>query len=99
MNPETKIQREIMNYLRDNKILVWRISDTINMAGFPDLLVCYRGRFVALEVKVPSEYSKPTLQQEKIINDINTIGQGVARVVRSVSDVERVLNEAPFVQY
>ena len=99
MNPETKVQREIMKYLRDKKILVWRISDNTNMSGFPDLLVCYKGRFVALEVKVDAEYSKPTLQQEKVINDINTIGHGVARVVKSVEDVERILNEAPFVQY
>lgn len=99
MNPETKVQREIMKYLRDKKILVWRISDNTNMAGFPDLLVCYRGRFVALEVKVDAQYSKPTLQQEKVIADINTIGHGVARVVKSVEDVERILNEAPFVQY
>lgn len=99
MNPETKIQREIMKFLRDNKILVWRVSDNTNMAGFPDLLVCYRGRFVALEVKVEAGYSKPTLQQEKVMNDINTIGKGVARIVRSVADVEKILSEAPFVSY
>ena len=99
MNPETKIQREIVEFLHKNKILVWRISDTTNMAGFPDLLVCYRGRFLALEVKIDKAYSKPTFQQEKVMADINNLGKGVARIVKSVKDVEKIISEPPFVSY
>lgn len=99
MNPETKVQNKIIDFLRSNKILVWRISETINMSGFPDLLVCYRGRFIALEVKVEADYSRPSLQQEKVMRDINEVGHGIARIVRSVEDVKRILEEPPFVQH
>lgn len=88
MNPETKIQNKIMDYLKSQSILVWRISDNFIMAGFPDLLVCYRGMFVALEVK--TETGVPTKQQEMIMDYINK-AEGCAKVVRSVEDVKKVL--------
>lgn len=89
MNPETVIQAKIMAYLKEQEILVWRISDNFLMAGFPDLLVCYEGRFIALEVKTKT--GKPTHQQEFIMNHINN-KKGIAEIVRSVSDVKRIIN-------
>lgn len=91
MNPETKIQNKIMDYLKKNRILVWRISDNYIMAGFPDLLVCYQGKFIALEVKTPK--GTATKQQEYVMQNINEQG-GIAEVVRSVEDVEKILNRA-----
>lgn len=88
MNPETKIQNDIVSYLKKNRILVWRISDPYLMAGFPDLLVCYQGRFVALEVK--TDTGRPTGQQEFIMKMINEQG-GIAKIVRSVEDVKNII--------
>ncbi len=90
MNPETKIQNAIVDELNKRHILHWRISGANNMAGFPDLLACYRGRFVALEVKTAT--GEPTEQQARVITNILTSG-GYAKVVRSWEDVQQLLTE------
>lgn len=95
MNPETRIQNSIIKYLKKRKALVWRISDNYLMAGFPDLLVCYRGKFIALEVK--TDEGSPSKQQEMIIDYINQ-AEGVARIVRSVQDTRKILDEVNRVQ-
>lgn len=87
---ETKIQDEIIKFLKTNKVLHWRMSGASNMSGFPDLLVCYIGQFVAFEIKTPT--GKPTLQQEKVIDDIKKAG-GFAYIVQSVEDVEKYLEK------
>jgi len=57
-------------------------------AGIPDVIVCYKGRFIAFEAKVG--YNKPTVLQEQTINQINKAG-GCATVVTSVAAVKEVL--------
>lgn len=88
---ETLIQDEIIDYLNGHEILHWRISNANNMAGFPDILCCYNGIFLALEIKTPT--GKPTEQQSKVIDDIND-SHGVARIVRSIEDVIEALDDA-----
>ena len=89
MNPETKIQNEIIDYLNSQKIPNWRMSGSLNLGGFPDILVCSRGEFIAMEVK--TEKGKPTDQQLKVMNDIRTYGKGKAGVVRSVEDAKSLI--------
>lgn len=57
-------------------------------AGIPDIICCYRGRFVAFEVK--SAGGKPTKLQQHTIDKILNAG-GVAAIVRSVDEVRVVL--------
>lgn len=85
---ETVIQDKIIDYLKEHHILHWRMSGASNMAGFPDLLLCVRGRFVALEIKTP--VGKPTLQQMKVIGDIAKAG-GIAHLVSDVFQVRDLL--------
>src|SRR3546814_4336782 len=33
------------------------------MAGLPDLIMCYRGRFIGMEIKVPDPSSQPSTIQ------------------------------------
>ena len=56
--------------------------------GIPDLIACYRGRFIAFEAK--AEKCKTTVLQEITIRKINKAG-GYATVVRSVEDVKAVI--------
>ena len=86
---ETLIQTDIMNYLNDRKIIHWRMSGASNLSGFPDLLMCHKGWFIALEVKTP--FGQATLQQKKVILDIIEAG-GVAGLVTSVADVKDILD-------
>ncbi len=47
-------------------------------SGVPDILVCYRGRFIGIECK--SDGNKPTALQKKHLNDI-THAKGQSLVI------------------
>ena len=57
-------------------------------AGLPDIICCYRGRFVAFEVKAPS--GKPSKLQEITITKIKA-AKGEAFIVRSVEEVRAII--------
>lgn len=59
-------------------------------AGIPDIIVCHRGRFIALEAKVGK--NTPTKLQAVTIEQIRKAG-GTAAVVRSVADVKTIISE------
>lgn len=62
-------------------------------AGIPDIIVCAKGRFVALEVKLPGGRYGATALQQKTIRDIQEAG-GAAAVVRSVDEAIQIVKEA-----
>lgn len=57
--------------------------------GVPDRHICYRGRYVAVEVKQPG--GKPTRLQQYELDRIAAAG-GVAIVATDTVDVERVFD-------
>ena len=59
-------------------------------AGIPDIIVCHRGHFIALEAKVGK--NTPTKLQTVTIEQIRKAG-GTAAVVRSVADVKTIISE------
>lgn len=56
--------------------------------GGSDLIGIYKGRFLALECKVPGKNA--TLEQQLFIDVVNKNG-GIAGVVRCVEDVSKLL--------
>ncbi len=91
MTPETLVKKAIVAYL-DTLEECWHVAyHTMGYGkrGVPDRLVCYRGRFIALEIKAPG--GKATAWQERAIKEINAAG-GLAAVVDSVQDAQRVLD-------
>ena len=62
----------------------------VGRVGLPDDLACYRGRFLAIEVKQPG--GKPTRLQAHELGRIRRAG-GVALVATSPKEVERVLDD------
>jgi hypothetical protein len=88
--PETKLHKKMMARLRERGAWVTKIHGGIYSSGVPDLLVCYLGYFVALEVKLPSNRSKATALQAAQLRQIRASG-GYGYVVRSIRDVERIL--------
>jgi hypothetical protein len=58
--------------------------------GIPDLLCCYRGRFIALEGK-RAEDDEPSPYQQYQMKRITNAG-GVALVIRTVEEAEDLLN-------
>ena len=57
-------------------------------AGTPDIICCYKGRFLGLEVKQPT--GRLTELQKRTIEKINAAG-GIALRVESVADVKNVI--------
>ena len=58
-------------------------------AGLPDIICCFRGCFVAFEVK--TETGRPSKLQEITIAKIKA-AKGEARIVRSVEEVKQILD-------
>jgi len=85
---EAALQARILKHL-DDLPRCWAVKfPGVLRRGVPDVLVCYRGRFVAIEIKRPGQ--SPTKLQCAVIEQIQDAG-GVAKVVTSVSDVRRVV--------
>ena len=60
-------------------------------SGIPDIICCYKGRFLGLEAKLPG--GKLTALQRRALDKINAAG-GIARRVESVDDVKAVIAQA-----
>ena len=89
---ESDIVRAILKYLKTvPDCFCWK--EHVGMygtAGIPDIICCYRGKFVAFEVK--TKIGKTTALQDSVINKIQKCG-GKAAVVRSVENVKAALEE------
>jgi hypothetical protein len=86
---EIKLQDDILRYLDTLHPEVWRIKVvTSNRRGVPDIIVCYRGKFIGLKVK-RAEARLPAHQifQGQLINKAG----GEWCRVESVEDVKNVL--------
>ena len=89
---ENEIISKIRDYLKTlPECFSWKEhGGQYGTAGIPDIIVCYRGRFVAFEVK--TEKGKLTVLQAITIKRIQNAG-GIAAVVRSVEDAKAVLSK------
>ena len=61
------------------------------VSGVPDIICCYKGRFLGLEAKLPG--GKLTALQKRALERINRAG-GIARRVESVDDVKAIIAQA-----
>lgn len=87
---EKSIVEAIKRYL--DSVGAWHVKThggTVGRVGIPDLLVCYRGLFIALEVKKP-KVGKVSVVQRVEIEKIRKAG-GEAHVVTSVAEVEAII--------
>lgn len=85
---ESEIQSSILKYLRSLKGCWVTKIVTANERGVPDIICCYKGKFIALEVKAKSGELTP-IQAVQILK-IHVAG-GRACIVRSVEDVKEVM--------
>ena len=87
---EQAIQTKIVKFLQGIGAYVVKVV-VGNRAGIPDLLVCYQGEFIGIEVKKPETLSRVTPLQKHNIALITKAG-GKAFVASSVEDVKNFLN-------
>ena len=87
LKSEQLIQRDIIKYLESIGCYVIKTIAT-NRSGVSDLIVCYNGIFIALEVK--KQGGKVSKLQEVHIRKVKEAG-GVAKVVYSLDDVKELI--------
>ncbi len=80
MQPETKFKIKVQTVLK--KIPeVWVVKiQQLALRGIPDMLICYKGNFLAWELKVPPNKLKARSLQAHNLESIRNAG-GIARVV------------------
>ncbi len=88
---ESDLVRKISEYLKTiPNLFFWKEHGGIyGTAGIPDIIVCYKGRFIAFECKVGN--NKPTVLQDVTIKQILKAG-GTAVVVRTVDEVRKIIS-------
>ncbi len=92
MTPEGKVKRKVKEYLQS--IGAWYympVSNGMGRVGCPDILVCYKGLFMAFETKAPGKIKNVTANQERELADIQS-AYGLALVVDDVKQVEDAIN-------
>lgn len=91
MTPEGRLKKAIKALL-DERGAFWSMipGGAYAKVGDPDMVVCYKGRYIAIEAKTPtgkqSDWQK--LRQEQI-----TAAGGLYILARSVEDVKEVLEK------
>ena len=92
MTPEGKVKDKVKKYLKE--IGAWYympVTNGMGRVGCPDILVCYKGLFMAFETKAPGKIKNVTANQEREIADI-TRANGLALVVDDVEQVKEAIN-------
>lgn len=85
---EKKIQAKIIKYLKSQGIYVVK-NIIANRSGIPDLLLCYRGQFMAIEVKKDIGGIESPLQKWNRGEIIKAGGK--AYTVRSLEEVKQII--------
>lgn len=86
--PESKVKKQVKKILDD--IGAYHFSpmmDRYGRSGVPDIIACYKGKFLAIECKAGD--NKPTLLQLRNIEDIKR-NQGLAIVINE-GNIESLL--------
>jgi len=75
-NPESVLVDKIIKALREQDKSYWvKIHGGMYQAvGLPDIVGCYNGRFVAIEVKIPGKEKTLTERQKLILKRIKKAG-------------------------
>jgi hypothetical protein len=88
ITPEGRIKKQIRDWLREQGAYIFSPVQMGYGAPTLDLLVCWKGKFVAIEVK--AEGKKITNRQVGICGEIIRSG-GIAIIAWSLKDVTELL--------
>jgi hypothetical protein len=87
---ESQLKAKVIKMIREEFPGAWvyKTADRFT-SGIPDLIICYCGFFIAIELKTP-ENKKRNLLQEFNIRDIVQRAQGRAATCRSIDEVREI---------
>ena len=85
MPSEKDIEKKIRKAMENRGAFTMKLHGSPMSAGYPDIIACYRGRFLGLEVKKPNTRHTVTPRQRHFLDAIAAAG-GVTAVVTSVEE-------------
>lgn len=96
-NPESKLQDKCLKFIKELEkqghpiIAINQHGSAFSSRGVPDILMCVRGIFIAVELKIaPNE---PTDLQENYIERIRN-AKGLALVINEFDEFQALVNYA-----
>ena len=95
--PESQLSRKIQKHLRNTYpgIFLFKVWGSEHMmAGLPDLIGCWCGRFFGLEVKMPDRRADVSPRQRYVMRLIADAG-GTVAVVTSTAEADVVIRSIP----
>lgn len=91
---EKSIENKIKIYLKSiGAYYVKYFGNSFSQVGVPDILACYKGHFIGIEVK--NEKGKTSPLQDYNLEEIKKAG-GYSLVARSVEDVEYIITDIDY---
>ena len=63
------------------------VSNGMGQVGIPDIIICYKGIFVAIETKAPGKRNQTTANQDRVLDAIQK-ADGFAWVVDNPNDLK-----------
>lgn len=88
MTPEAKIKTDIRVWFRKQGAYIFAPVQTGYGASTVDQLICFKGKFIGIEAKVPGKH--PTARQLQTLAEIRAAG-GLAICADSLGDVKQQL--------
>ena len=86
---EQDIQKKLINHLEGLGSYVVKVISA-SKAGVPDLLCCYQGMFIGIEVKTPEKKNNTSKLQDINIERIQ-YADGIAGVAWDIQSLEEIL--------
>lgn len=89
---ESDITKKMVTRLLGRGAWARKIHSNMYTAGLPDIMACYKGWCLGLEVKKPGREKTLTPIQKKTLDRIEEAG-GYGRMVTTVEQVDALLDE------
>jgi hypothetical protein len=88
--PEAKVKASVRAWLQARGIWYCQpIGSAFGPSGVPDIVACWKGRALGIEVKAPGKRSNTTTMQERQLAQITAAG-GIAIVVDDVRQLDEM---------
>jgi hypothetical protein len=89
---ESEITKRMVTRLKSRGAWARKIHGSMYTAGLPDIIVCYKGWCLGLEVKKPGREKTLTGIQRKTLERIEEAG-GYGKMVTTIKQVDAILDE------
>lgn len=90
--PENKVKNAVKKELKARGIWYYMpVQNGMGVVGIPDLICCWRGKFLAIETKAPGKRGNVTANQRRRLDEIAASG-GLAWVIDDVEELKELLD-------